>query len=244
VTAPPLSVRPPVWIAGVVVLALLAWQGHRLAGFLPDFERAIESFGAWGPVALAAAILLLGPLLVPDSIFGIAAGAAFGLATGSAAYFAGAYLMCLLVQWASARWLGARVLRLLAARPRLRAAVVAAPAGGTRLTFLIRLVPINQALLSYALGAAAVPLRFALLGNTAMFTHMLPTVYFGAVAAHVTRMAGTGHREWEAEGALFVLGLGACVLVTLQVTRRAWSAIEATERGAVSRVPSSGPAGA
>lgn len=220
------------WAAGALVLALLAWQGHHIAGWLPRFERAIGELGSWGPAALIAAIVLLGPLLVPDSIFGVAAGATFGLAGGTAYYFVGVYLMCLAIQLVSRRWLGARVLRLLESRPRIREAVLAAPQGGVRFTFLIRLVPINQALLSYALGAAAVPLRFALLGNTAMFTHMFPTVYFGAAAAHLTRMAGAGHRQWEAEGALLMLGLGASVFLALQVTRRAWAAIDAAEEAA------------
>jgi hypothetical protein len=60
-----------------------------------------------------------------------------------------------------------------------------------------------------------------------MFTHMLPTVYFGAAAVHVTRMAGRGHREWEIDGVLLLLGLGVCVALMLEITRRAWAAIEA-----------------
>jgi hypothetical protein len=42
-------------------------------------------------------------------------------------------------------------------------------------------------------------------------------------------MAGAGHREWEIQGALLLLGLGVCVFLTLQVTRRAWAAIDAVE---------------
>jgi len=229
VRSPPRSARVA-WVVGTLVLALLAWQGHHVAHWLPRLEREIDALGSSGPLALVAAILLCSPLLVPDSIFGIAAGASYGLAAGTLYYFAGMYLVCLGVQLVSRRWLRARVLRLLEARPRLRAAVLAAPQGGARFTFLVRLVPVNQALLSYALGAAVVPLRYALLANVAMLTHMFPTVYFGAAAAHLTRMAGSGHREWETEGALFLLGLVACVLLTLQVTRRAWAAIDAEER--------------
>jgi hypothetical protein len=103
--------------------------------------------------------------------------------------------------------------------------VLDAPRRGARFTFLVRLVPVNQALLSYALGAAGVPLRTAVAGNLGMFTHMLPTVYFGAAAVHMTRMAGKGHKEWEIEGALLMLGLGVCVALTLQITQRAWAAI-------------------
>lgn len=211
--------------AGGVVLALLAWQGHHLAHWLPQFERMIENLGPWGPVVFCVSLLVLEPFLVPDTLFGLAAGAAFGLVAGTAYYFAAVYVMCLVVHWLGRHWLKARVLRLLEARHRLRAMVLDAPRRGARFTFLVRLVPVNQALLSYALGAAGVPLRTAVAGNLGMFTHMLPTVYFGAAAVHMTRMAGKGHKEWEIEGALLMLGLGVCVALTLQITQRAWAAI-------------------
>ena len=217
------------WAAGGVVLAVLAWQGHHLARWLPQFERLVESLGPWGPVVFCVSVVVLEPFLVPDTLFGVAAGVAFGLVAGTAYYFSAVYVMCLGVHWLGRHWLKARVLRLIAARPRLRAMVLDAPQRGVRFTFLARLVPINAALLSYALGAAGVPLRAAVVGNLGMFTHMLPTVYFGAAAVHMTRMAGKGHKEWEIEGVLLMLGLGACVALTLQITRRAWAAIGAGE---------------
>jgi uncharacterized membrane protein YdjX (TVP38/TMEM64 family) len=213
------------WAAAAVALALLAWQGHHLAHRLPEFERAIEGLGPFGPAVFCAALLLLQPLLVPDTLFALAAGAAFGVAEGSVYYFAALYVMCLETQWLGSHLLKARVLRLLAARPRLATVVRAAPKGGARFVFLVRLVPINQALVSYALGAAGVPLRAALAGNPAMFTHTFPTLYFGAAAVHITRMAGTGHRQWEIDGVLLLVGLGVCVALGLQIQRRAWAAI-------------------
>lgn len=215
----------PVWAAGAGVLALLAWQGHHLAHWLPQFERTIEGLGPWGPVAYAVALLVLEPLLVPDTLFGLAAGAAFGLVGGTAYYFAAVYVMCLGVQWLGAHWLKARVLRLLEARPKLRALVSDAPQGGVRFTFLVRLVPVNQALLSYALGAVGVSLRSAAAGNLGMFTHMFPTVYFGVAAVHMTRMAGAGHEQWEIEGVLLMLGLGVCAALAPRIARRARAAL-------------------
>jgi hypothetical protein len=93
---------------------------------------------------------------------------------------------------------------------------------------LVRLIPLNQALLSYALGAAGVPLRAALVGNTAMLVHLLPTVYFGVAAAHVTRIAAGSRPEWETDGVL-LLGLVACVGLALLVSRRAWAALGVDE---------------
>ena len=39
------------------------------------------------------------------------------------------------------------------------------------------------------------------IGTLGMFPHMFLDVYLGTVAAHVTRMAGEGHSNWEIKGA-------------------------------------------
>ena len=64
-----------------------------------------------------------------------------------------------------------------------------------------------------------VPLRNALVGNLGMFLHMLPTLYFGAAAVHMTRMAGTGHTQWERYSILGLLSLGVVVWLVLWLTR-------------------------
>jgi uncharacterized membrane protein YdjX (TVP38/TMEM64 family) len=99
------------------------------------------------------------------------------------------------------------VLRFLEARHTLRALVRNAATEGTRFTFLLRLIPANPALVSLALGASGVPLRTAVVGNLGMFVHMLPTVYFGAAAVHVTRMAAKNREQWAIDGILLMLGL-------------------------------------
>lgn len=208
-----------VWLAGGAILALLAWQGHHVAHWLPVLEQAIERLGPWGPVVFCAALLALEPLFFPDTLFALAAGVAFGPIAGTVYYGGAVYAACLAIQWLGGRWLKGPVLRQLETHEKIRTLVTKAASGGTRLTFLVRLVPVNQALLSYALGAAGVPLRNALVGNLGMFPHMLPTLYFGAAAVHMTRMAGRGHREWELDGILGMLGLGVCVWLALRVTR-------------------------
>jgi uncharacterized membrane protein YdjX (TVP38/TMEM64 family) len=91
----------------------------------------------------------------------------------------------------------------------------------------IRLVPINGVLASYALGAVGVPVRAFALGTLAILPHMFMTVYLGAAAAHVTRMAAGAHAHWTLEGAGLLLGLGACVVVVLQIASMAWRQIQA-----------------
>lgn len=208
------------WLAAAALLALLAWQGHHLAAFLPRFEAAIESLGPWGPIIFCLALIVLEPLFVPDTLFALAAGVSFGPVAGTAYYAGSVYVACLGIQWLGARWLREPVLRQLARSERLGALVAKAASGGPRLTALVRLVPVNQAFLSYALGAADVPLRNALLGNLGMFPHMLPTLWFGAAAVHVTRMAGTGHTQWERDGVLGLVALGVAVVIALRLAPR------------------------
>ncbi len=217
------------WPVAAVMLALLAWQGHHLADGLPRFELAIENLGPWGPVVFCAALILLEPLLVPDTLFALAAGVAFGPVAGTIYYAGAVYVMSLLSHWLGGHWLRAPVLRRLEKSARIRGLVERAATGGTRLTFLVRLVPVNQALLGYAFGAAGVPLRNAFVGNLGMFPHMLPTLYFGAAAVHVTRMAGTHHTQWERDGILGMAALGACVVLASWLIRRARETIDERE---------------
>jgi uncharacterized membrane protein YdjX (TVP38/TMEM64 family) len=207
------------WLGACACLALLGWQGHHLAAFLPRFEAAIEGLGPWGPAVFCLALLLLEPLFVPDTLFALAAGVAFGPVEGTLYYAGAVYVACLGIQWLGARWLREPVLRQLARSERIGALVRKAAGGGPRLTALVRLVPVNQAFLSYALGATGVPLRNALLGNLGMFPHMLPTLWFGAAAVHVTRMAGTGHTQWERDGVLGLVALGVAALGALRLAR-------------------------
>jgi len=209
------------WILAPVLLALLAWQGHHLAAALPLFEHAIEQLGPWGPPLYCAALIALEPFFVPDTLFALAAGAAFGPLHGVIYYALGIYLNCLDLQWVGAHWLKAPVLRQLEKRGHVRSLVAKASAGGPEVTFLVRLVPVNQSLLSYALGGAGVPLKNALLGNLGMFPHSLPTVLVGTAAVHMTRMAGTGHTQWERDGVLGMIALGVLLVLAHLLTRRA-----------------------
>ena len=216
-------------LVGALVLAVLVWQGEQLVRWLPEVESIARGLGPWGPVALSAAILVTVPLLVPDSIFGVTAGVAFGLAQGTLYYFGATYLVNLLIYAASRRWLRARVLRSIEKRPRLDAIVRASRAQSLRLTFLIRVIPLNSAAVSYALGAGGVPFRPFAIGTLGLFPHMLLTVYLGYAAARVTTLSRSSSSGWTLETVMMSLGLIACLVLVLQVGRIARSALEELE---------------
>lgn len=208
-----------VWVLAIILIVILAFEGHRMAGFLPRIEQLVGALGPWGPVVYVLAVIALAPLLVPVFILGIAGGVVFGLPLG-ALYYAGAvYVANLLIWLLGRRVLRRPVLHLLERKPSLRKLVVRAKEGGAAFVFWIRLLPVSPAPFSYAFGAIEVPLRAVALGSIAMVPHLLADVYFGAVAAHVTKMAGQGHQQWEQSGTALLLGLAALVVVLFVVSR-------------------------
>ncbi len=227
-SAPLRPERRTFWLrmAGVLVVVLLVLnQGERIAQWLPQLEQQADRLGAVGPMGLSAAILIGVPLLVPDSIFGITAGVAFGLIEGTLCYFGATYLANLLIYAASRRWLRGRVLSRVERRPRLDAVLRAARSQSLRLIFLLRLMPLNTAIVSYALGAGGIRFRPFAIGTLGLFPHMFLTVYLGYSAKRLTALSASQQSGWHVEQIALVAGLGAFALLLIQVTRIARSAL-------------------
>jgi uncharacterized membrane protein YdjX (TVP38/TMEM64 family) len=207
------------WIIGGVLVAVLALEGRHLARFIPAIERFVDMLGPWGPGTYIVAIVVLQPLLFPNSVFGMMAGVLFGLPLGFVYYSAGVYLGNLLVYLIGRRLLRRRVVRTLERRSEIESVATAAEREGLSLVFWLRMIPVNPALFSYAFGAVEIPLRTIALGGFGMLPHLLLDVYIGSVASHMTEMAGQSHSRWEAEGVGLVLGLVAVGIVVWRVVR-------------------------
>ncbi len=202
-----------------LLVAVLAFEGHRLAAFLPTIERFVATVGPWGPVMYIAAIVVVQPLLFPNTVFGLMAGVLFGLPLGFLYYFVGVYLANVLVYLIGRRVLRRPVLEALSRRPDVEAAVTAVKREGASLVFWLRMIPLSPAMFSYAFGAIEIPLLPVLVGTFGMLPHLLFDVYMGTVAAHVTEMASGGHSHWEIEGIGLVLGLVAAGIVFWRIAR-------------------------
>jgi uncharacterized membrane protein YdjX (TVP38/TMEM64 family) len=221
--------RRVAWVLAASLIVGLAVEGHHLAGYVPKAEHAIEQLGPWGPLIYAVAIIALEPILFPNMIFGLIAGAAFGLWKGYVYYFGAVYVANMLVYVIGKRLLRAPVLRALERRPKIRDTAAVAGSEGPGLVFWLRMIPANPAILSYALGALRALPRSVAIGTLGIAPHMFVDVYLGTVAAHVTQMAGEGHTSWEAKGIGLLLGLIAVAAVTWRITRIARARIGAAQ---------------
>jgi len=207
------------WAVGAMLIVLLAFEGHHLAGLIPELDRLIEKVGPLGPLVYIAAIVVLEPFLFPNAIFGLAAGAVFGLWEGFLYYFGAVYLANMVVYLIGRRLLRKPVLHQLDKRPSIRNAAAAAKTEGAGLVFWLRVIPMNPAFLSYALGALQTAPRSVAIGTLGIAPHMFVDVYLGRVAAHVTKMAGQGYAGWQTKGVVLLLGLVAVFVVSWRITR-------------------------
>lgn len=196
-------------IALAALLALAAiWALHARNGV--DLETLLGDFrtlGAWAPAVFVAGFAIATVLFVPGSLFGLAGGALFGPAWGTACNLAGATLGAtfafLAARYIAHDWVARRT------AGRLKQLIEGVEAEGWRfvaLTRLVPLVPFN--LLNYALGLTRIPLAHYVLASVIC---MLPGTLAYAYLGYAGREAAVGGGDLLQKG-LIGLALLAAVM--------------------------------
>jgi uncharacterized membrane protein YdjX (TVP38/TMEM64 family) len=149
----------PRLIALALVVGALAAVVAGAVPHSPDALRAaVAAHGAWAPLVLLAAWVVLTPALVSGPLLCAACGLALGVAGGSAVSLAGATLGGV-VAFLLGRRLGAPAVAQLAG-PRLRRWQAGAERHGFRAVLCARLAPgVPATLLHYAVGLTRIRLR-------------------------------------------------------------------------------------
>lgn len=211
----------------LLALALLVWLGRKGGGYVPRFAHWVHGLGPWGPVAFILGYALATVAFIPGSLLTLAAGAIFGLLSGTVYVFIGATI------GANAAFLIARYLarkpveERLTARPKFQAIDRAIAKQGLKIVTLLRLSPIFPFnLLNYSLGLTRVRLFDYLIACLAMLPGTFLYVYYGKAIGSLAALAG-GAQIHKGPGywTVFVLGLLATIAVTTIVTRVARQAL-------------------
>ncbi len=214
--------RYAAWITwgsiGVIALALFF-----LARSLP-LEQVVHALQGWigrlggrGPVLFGLLYVLATVLFLPGVILTLAAGAIFGLWSGTAivslAATTGAAFAFLIARYLARE----QVVQLMQGRPKFRALDQAIGEGGWKIVALLRLSPaIPFNVQNYLYGLT--PLRFWPYLLTSWLA-MLPGTFLYVYLGHITGAALGGERHrTTAEWVVLGMGLVATVLVTLYVT--------------------------
>lgn len=210
-------------LAPFVIVALLVVVAMVLLG--QEAERHMDAIEAWigqlGKLGMLIFILLVvvgTSLLVPESLFGLAAGALFGLVWGILVMLVGNLLACALQFALAHRWLRGPIQRALDSRPLLRAIQKAVVRDELRLQAMLRLTPLNPALISYLLGAAGVRFAGFMLVSPLLAAHFVLEVYLGHAGKQLLEHGLDGGSAMGTNTVLAyaagIIGIAAIVLVS------------------------------
>ncbi|UCE87632.1 MAG: TVP38/TMEM64 family protein, partial [Deltaproteobacteria bacterium] len=217
-------------LALAAVAALIA-AGREAGGYVPQFAAWVEAQGVWGPLVFAIGYAVAVVAFVPGSLLTLAAGAVFGIASGTLIVIVAATVGASLAFLVSRYFARALVERRIEDHPRFAAIDAAIGRQGLKIVFLLRLSPAFPFnLLNYALGLTQVRLVDYFVASVGMLPGTLLYVYYGRVVGDVAALAaGAAPEKGAADYAVLALGLVATILVTALVTRIARRALrEAT----------------
>ena len=218
-------VRVAVAVAVVIALVLL---GRQLSTQLPKITAAVDSLGAWGPVAFIATYALACVAFVPASLLTLAAGALFGVVKGTLIVLTGATIGAmaafLVARYVARDWVAKRVQR----DPRFAAIDSAIAEQGRKVVFLLRLSPVIPFnVLNYALGLTKVRAMDYLIASVGMIPGTVLYVYTGKLASMVVgASSGVTPPRGPAFYTVLGLGLAATAAVTVLITRTARRALD------------------
>lgn len=198
-----------------------------VGGEIPRFAAWVADQGAWAPLAFIAGYALLTIVFVPGALPTMAAGAIFGLGSGTLYAFIGEVLGGSIAFWLArsiARpFVEARLTRSL----RFGALDRAVAAQGLRIVFMLRLspaIPFNA--LNYGLGLSTIRFVHYLVASIGMLPGGFLYVYYGKLAGDVAALAGGAALPHDRlYWTVTLLGLAATVAVSIVLARMATRAL-------------------
>lgn len=196
--------------------------------WLAEIVLFIDDLGPWAPVLFIGLYVAAAITLAPAFLLTVAAGALWGVWSGSAIVFVGATLGASAAYAIARRLAEMRWMRWLSQDPRVASVRIAVAGEGAWIQFLLRLsplVPFN--LLNYALGFSGVQYRDFLVASVGMIPAIVMYTYYGKVVGDVAALAaGVAPPRGREYYVLLGVGLVATVVATTAITRAARRAMQ------------------
>jgi len=212
---------------GLAAVVLLIALGRSAGDAIPAFTAWVDELGVWGPTVFMLGYAAAVVAFIPASLLTLAAGAIFGVASGTAYAFVAATLGAALAFLVSRYLARGAVERKLEGNAKFASIDHAVGQQGRKIVFLLRLSPIfPYSLLNYALGLTRVGFADYVVASVGILPGTLLYVYSGKVAGDVASLAGGVELErGPADYALWIVGLAATIVATAIVTRIARRAL-------------------
>lgn len=224
----PLIARLIVFVLGVMLLSLFA---HEFELYIPELEAWIKSLGSLAPLAFIALFVLATPFFLSVDALCLASGVLFPLLAGSVYIVIATYLAAAVI-FVSGRYLfREKVKNLLEKYPKLARLDQVLLAHDFRVMFVLRLLPLPFALLSYAFAVTQVRFLPYILSTSGILLYNLTLVYFGFAAKHIASAATASKSTAAINYPWLIFGVIAVLLILALVVRFARRMVERIDHG-------------
>lgn len=210
----------------LILIGLVLLIGHELELYLPDLEVWIQDMGALAPLGFIALFVVLTPFFISVDALCFAAGLLFPIIAGEIYIIIATYLAAAVIFFLGRYLLRDRVLILLARHKRFSELDEVIKDNEFKLMFLLRLIPLPFAMLSYAFSVTQVRFWPYLAATSGVLIYSASLVYFGYTAKHLSGLISGASSQSTVSYPLLALGLVISLVVLIYVAKIAGKTVK------------------
>lgn len=198
-----LFLRLLVIAGGIIVLVLFA---HWFELNITHVETWIKSLGALAPLAFILLFVGTTPFFLSVDAFCLAAGVLFPLIIGGFYIIISTYLAAAIIFILGRYFIQDKIKVLLTKHPKLKSIDTLLIDNGLKIMFLLRLLPLPFALLSYAFSITQVKFKPYIISTSGILIYNLTLVYFGYTTKHIASIASSTQSATSINYPLLIAG--------------------------------------
>lgn len=209
-------------IAGaIIVLSLVA---HWFEFYIPQIEGWIKTLGVLAPITFILFFTMATPFFISADVLCVASGVLFPLTEGSFYIVISTYLAATVIFILGRYFFRARVKALVEKQAKLQLLDALPAKDSFKIMFLLRLLPLPFALLSYAFSVTRVTFKSYIGSTSGILVYSLSLVYFGYTAKHLTTI-GSAQTSNTINFPLLIFVMVAILIVLALIVHTARKAI-------------------
>ena len=200
-------------------IMLLGLAAHWFEFYIPHIEHWIKSLGALGPVVFIILFTVATPLFLSVDALCMAAGVLFPLSTGSFYIIISTYLAATVIFILGRYFFQDKVKELLAKHKTLENIDALLVDNDFKIMFLLRLLPLPFALLSYTFSVSQINFKPYIISTSGILIYNIALVYFGYTAKHIASIASATASDSSVNYPLLAFGAIAILFILAMIVR-------------------------
>ena len=212
-------------VISTIIIAIIV-IGYWLEQHVATIEAWLSNMGHWAGVGFIILFVVLTPFLFSVDVLCIIAGALFTLDSAIAYMLIATMLAAAVIFYIGRHMAKDKVQMLLQKHPKLTMYERLIEENGLNVMFLLRLLPLPFALMSYLFSITRVQFIPYWVATTGIFFYNSAIVYFGYIAMHMSKKLSQGSDYTGPHNIMLAGGILGALLVLYIITKIAHSQIE------------------